>query len=275
MRLAAFLLLSVTGAALFAADPNTLNAEEKRAGFRLLFDGKTFTNWKDPAKKDVPNSAWTIEDGTLKTVTKGNKFSEDLISDKNYGNFELRFDWRMNKAGNTGLKYRIQKEIFLEEEKVAAPRFEQMMGRELLEHKSNRKTYTGGRAQVYTVGFEFQLLDDDNHPDGKKDASHRTGALYSFIAPNKKAAKPVGEWNSARLVVQGDHFEHWLNGVLVLEGSLKDKAVEEGAKKRWGPAPAIKDWLVNAKPTGSIALQHHGDEVWFRSIRIHELPASK
>jgi hypothetical protein len=271
MRFAALFLVTTVG--LCAADPNTLSSEEKRQGYRLLFDGRTFTNWKDPAKKDVPNQAWVIEDGTLKTVTKGNKFSEDLITEKQYGDFELKFDWKIGRAGNTGLKYRIQKEIFLEEEKVAAPRFEMMMGRELLEHRSNRKTYTGGRAQLYTVGFEFQLLDDDNHPDGKKDSTHRTGALYSFIEPAKKAAKPVGEWNSARLVVRGDHFEHWLNGVLVLEGSLKDRSIEDGAKKRWSPAPAIKDLLVNAKPVGSIALQHHGDEVWFRAVKVKELPA--
>ncbi|MDZ4801549.1 MAG: DUF1080 domain-containing protein [Bryobacteraceae bacterium] len=290
MRLVALLLLAAT---LPAADLNTLTPEERREGFRLLFDGKTFTNWKDPAKKDVPNNAWAIEDGTLKTVVKGdkssgdkssgdkssgdksggNKFSEDLITEKTFANFDLKFDWRIQAKGNTGLKYRIQKEIFLEEEKVPAATFERMMGRELIEHVSNRKTYTGGTAQVYTVGFEFQLLDDEGHPDGKKDVSHRTGALYSFIPATRTAAKTPGEWNTSRLIVKKDHFEHWLNGVLVLQGSLKDSRVAEGAKKRWGPAPAIKDWLVDAKPVGTIALQHHGDEVWFRNVKVRDLPA--
>ncbi len=269
MRFAAILMLAAS--AVYAADPNTLTPEEKREGYRLLFDGKTFTNWKDPAKKDVPNQAWVIDDGTLKTVTKGNKFSEDLVTEKQYADFELKFDWKISARGNTGLKYRIQKEIFLEEEKVPAPRFEMMMGRELTEHLSDRKTYKGGRAQLYTVGFEFQLIDDEGHPDGRRDATHRTGALYSFIPAAKQAAKAPGEWNNSRLVVKGDHFEHWLNGVLVLEGSLKDKAVADGAAKRWGPAPQIKDWLINAKPVGTIALQHHGDEVWFRAIKIREL----
>jgi hypothetical protein len=270
MRLVALLLLAAT---LPAADLNVLTAEERREGFRLLFNGKSFANWKDPAKKDVPNNAWVIQDGTLKTVVQGNKYSEDLITEKQYANFDLKFDWKINAKGNTGLKYRIQKEIFLEEDKVPATSFERMMGRELIEHTSNRKTYTSGKAQLYTVGFEFQLLDDDGHPDGRRDATHRTGALYSFIPANRKAANPPGEWNTSRLVVKRDHFEHWLNGTLVLEGSLKDARIDEGARKRWGPAPDIKNWLVDAKPVGTLALQHHGDEVWFRNLKIRELPA--
>jgi hypothetical protein len=116
------------------------------------------------------------------------------------------------------------------------------------------------------------LLDDEHHPDGKRDASHRTGALYSFIPANTKAANPIGEWNSSRLIVKGDHFEHWINGTKVLEGSLKDPAVKVGAVQRWGAhAPIVRDLLVNAKPRGTIALQHHGDEVWFRNVKIREL----
>lgn len=270
MRLFALLLLAAT---LPAADQNVLTPEERREGFRLLFDGKSFNNWKDPAKKDVPNQAWAIQDGTLKTVVQGNKFSEDLITEKTYANFDLKFDWKINEKGNTGLKYRIQKEIFLEEEKLPAASFERIMGRELIEHKSNRKTYTGGRAQLYTVGFEFQLIDDEGHPDGKKDATHRTGALYSFIQATRQAANAPGEWNTSRLVVKNDHFEHWLNGTLVLQGSLKDARIDEGARKRWAPAPGIRKWLVDAAPVGTIALQHHGDEVWFRNLKIKELPA--
>jgi len=145
------------------------------------------------------------------------------------------------------------------------------MGRETSEHLSDRTKYNGGPAQLYTVGFEFQLLDDEHHPDGRRDASHRTGALYSFIPADKQAEKAIGEWNTSRLVLRGDHFEHWLNGVKVLEGSLKDPRVREGAEKRWASAPVVRDELINAKPTGSIALQHHGDEVWFRNIKLKDL----
>jgi len=264
------LLLLCLACLTITAAENTLTPDERKQGYKLLWDGKTFEGWKDPAKKNVPNNAWVIENGTLKTVVQGKKFSEDLITNKQYGDYELLFDWKLSPGANTGLKYRIQQEVFLDEGKAGSGNFEQKMGRETSEHLSDHAKYTGGPAQLYTVGFEFQLLDDEHHPDGRRDASHRTGALYSFIPADKQAEKPIGEWNTSRLVLKGDHFEHWLNGVKVLEGSLKDPRVREGAEKRWASAPIIRDELINAKPTGSIALQHHGDEVWFRNIKIKE-----
>lgn len=254
-------------AMLVSAAENTLSPEEKQDGWKLLFDGKSMAGWKDPAKKNVSNTAWVVEDGALKTVVEGARFSEDLISDKSFGDFELRFDWKLSERGNTGLKYRLQREVFLDESKHSG-RFEEMLGAETASPKSDRKTFASGKAQLYTVGFEFQLLDDDRHPDGQKDASHRTGALYSFIEPAKNASKPVGEWNTSVLKVSGDRFEHWVNGTEVLAGSLRDPAVKAGADKRWAPAPVVRDLLVNAKPRGPIALQHHGDVVWFRNIKL-------
>lgn len=257
-------------AVLAQAADNALAPGEKREGFVLLFDGKTMNGWKDPARKNVPNPAWMVENGTLKTVAKP-KFQEDLISDKEYGDFDLRFDWKLSERGNSGVKYRIQQEVFLDSSRYGKLRFEEMMGQETSAPKSDRTSFKGGVAQLYTVGFEMQLLDNERHPDGKRDASHRTGALYSFIAPQKDAAKPVGEWNTGELLVRGDHFEHWINGTKVLEGSLKDPAVKAGAEQRWAPAPVIRNLLVNAKSRGSIALQNHGDEVWFKNVRIREL----
>src|SRR3954465_3062607 len=98
------------------AAENTLSPEEKRQGYKLLFDGSTMNGWKDPTKKDIPNQAWVVENGTLKTVLKP-KFSEDLISAQDYGDFDLKFDWKLSPGANTGLKYRIQREIFLDESK--------------------------------------------------------------------------------------------------------------------------------------------------------------
>ncbi|MBC7927467.1 MAG: DUF1080 domain-containing protein [Bryobacteraceae bacterium] len=269
MKTIALMLL----ASLACSAENTLTPEEKRAGWQLLFDGTSLKGWKDPAQKNVPNRAWVVDNGTLKTVTsgEGKKFSEDLIHERQFKDFNLRFDWKLLPGGNTGLKYRIQREIFMDEQKAGPGRFEEMMGRETAQHVSDRTKYSGGQAQVYTVGFEFQLLDDEGHPDGKRNASHRTGALYSFIPAAKTAANPPGQWNSSELVVKGDHFEHWLNGDKVLEGSLRDPAVKAGAEKRWAPAPVIRDLLTNPKPVGSLALQHHGDEVWFRNLRVLEM----
>ena len=106
----------------------------------------------------------------------------------------------------------------------------------------------------------------------RKMPTHQTGALYSMIAATAKAAKPAGEWNSSMLKLQGQHFEHWINGTKVLEGSLKDPAIAAGAEKRWGKyAPEVRDLLSNPKPSGPFSLQHHGDPVWFRNIKVRTL----
>ena len=144
-----------------------------------------------------------------------------------------------------------------------------MLGREIARRPSKRAALAAeAKAQDYSVGFEMQLLDDQRHPDAKRDARHVTGALYAMIAPTAKAARPAGEWNSGRIVVRGSQFEHWINGTKVLEGTLDDPRVSEGVTKRWGPAPTILKALAETRPRGPICLQHHGDEVWFKNIKI-------
>jgi hypothetical protein len=265
--------LFVAACLAFAGD-NALSTEEKKQGWKLLFDGKSMTGWKDPAKKNVPGTAWKVEDGTLTTTPKP-RIEEDLITEKSYGDFELKFDWRVSPGGNTGLKYRIQKEIFVNNaKKTDGPGgFEGSLGRELATSASDRKNLgPDATGFVYTVAFEFQLIDDERHADARNGASRQTGALYSMIPATAKAARPAGEWNSSLLKVQGQTFEHWINGTKVLEGSLKDPSVAAGAEKRWGAhAPPIRDMLRNPKPTGPLALQHHGDAVWFKNIKIRAL----
>ena len=265
--LASFLIFASLA---FAAE-NTLSPAEKKEGWTLLFDGKTMNGWLDPAKKDQAGSAWKVEDGCLVT-TKKPRIEEDLITAKSYDDFELKFDWRVSQGGNTGLKYRIQKAVFVNNSKKqeGSGAFEGLMGREMANPKSDRKTMApDSTGFLYTIAFEFQLIDNERHKDALKDSAHQTGALYSMIAAKAKAAKPAGEWNSSTLVVKGQHFEHWINGTKVLEGSLKDPAIAAGAEKRWGKhAPMIRDILSNPKPSGPVALQHHGDDVWFRNIKI-------
>jgi hypothetical protein len=253
-----------------AGADNSLTPEERRAGWRLLFDGRTMKNWADPAKKNQPGDAWIVEDGSLKTRLKP-RIAEDLVTRESFGDFELLFDWRVAPGGNTGLKYRLQKEIFVDESKIqkGPGGFEGLLGREISNPQSDRsKLAPDARGFVYTVGFEFQLIDDEKHPDAQKDRRHTTGALYSFTAPTKTAARPAGEWNSSRLVVKGDQVEHWINGVQVLSASLRSEDVRAGAAKRWGQVPSIHEALTNPKPVGPLCLQHHGDEVWFKNIKI-------
>jgi hypothetical protein len=265
-------LTLAAGITAHAAD-NTLTPDEQREGFALLFDGRTFRHWQDPAKKNQPGDAWAVSDGALKTVLKP-RIEEDLLTEREYADYELRFDWRVSQGGNTGLKYRLQQMIFVDQTKVqkGPGGFEGLLGREISSPRSNRVALAPeARGFVYTVGFEYQLIDDERHPDAKRGPDRRTGALYSMIPPIEGHAKPAGEWNSSRLIVQGDHVEHWLNGVKVLDASLKDDRVIAGVNKRWKDVPSIREALTKPRPRGWIALQHHGDEVWFRNIRIREI----
>jgi hypothetical protein len=115
------------------------------------------------------------------------------------------------------------------------------------------------------------LIDDQKHADARKDLRHTTGALYSMIPPSAQAARAAGEWNYARLVVKGNRVEHWLNGTKVLDAALDSEPVRAGATRRWSKVPAIFDALTKPKPEGPLALQHHGDEVWFRNLKIRRL----
>lgn len=255
-----------------AAD-NVLTPAEKKEGFRLLFDGHTLKGWRDPAKKTPPGDSWTIEDGCLKTTPKP-RVREDLISQESFTDFELKFDWRMSSGGNTGVKYRIQREVFINESAAqrGAGGFEGMMEREITNPRSDRsKVGPGERAQSYTIAYEFQLLDDANYPNQRGINVHSTGALYSMIQPRKLVARPAGEWNESRLVVKGDHFEHWINGVMVLDGELHSKEALAGNAKRWAVAPTIRGILDNAKPSGPISLTHHGAAVWYKNLKIRKL----
>jgi hypothetical protein len=120
----------------------------------------------------------------------------------------------------------------------------------------------------FAVGFEFQLIDDERHADAKRGADRQTGALYSMMPATARAARPAGEWNEGRLVVAGDHIEHWVNGVKVLDGSLNDARVKAGTLARWGQYPAVVEMFVQPRPSGPICLQQHGDVVWYRGIKI-------
>jgi hypothetical protein len=264
-----FLAVSLT---ILAAD-NTLTPAEKKSGFQLMFDGHSFKGWRDPSGEKPPGECWAIEQGMLKTLPNP-RITEDLISLDSFTDFELKFDWRISTRGNTGVKYRIQRSIFLDNSKVDRKAgFEAALERELtVVHSERAKMAPGATGQEYTISYEFQLIDDPGYPDlGKINHLHDTGALYSMIPPKAKAAKPAGEWNQSRLIVKGDHFEHWINGVLVCDGSLHSEEARAGTSKRWATAPTIRDILNNAGPTGPISLQHHGGAVWFKNLKIRRL----
>jgi hypothetical protein len=240
--------------------------------WKTLFDGKSFAGWRDVSKLDVPGNAWTIENGTLKS-TRSPWINEDLFSLGEYEDFEMEFDWKISPGGNSGVKYRLQDAVFLNESlKRPVTKFEETLRDEYERRPSDRrKLRRDEHGQLYTVAFEFQMIDDLNYKGGVKEYQ-KTGSLYSFFAPSKLAANKPGEWNTARLIVKGSRVEHWINGQRVLAADLRDPAIAKGAKARWGEThPVYKLLVEQPKKRSPILLQNHGDEAWFRKMRVREL----
>jgi len=232
-----------------SAAPNTLTSAERAAGWRLLFDGKTFAGWRGLGYSGVPAGNWVVEDGSIKKIANkdvamgpdGKRLpGGDLMTDSTYGDFELSWDWKMTPAGNSGMKYNVSEEL------------------------SGGKPSDGARVSHAAIGFEYQMIDDDRHSDGKL-PTHRSGALYDMLVPSAdKHLAPVGEWNHSRIVFVGNHGEHWLNGQKVVEYDLGSPRVDSAfAHSKFHTMP----WYPQ-KRSGHIVLQDHGDEVYFRNIKI-------
>lgn len=202
-------------------------AEPAMGDWRPLFNGQDLTGWRG-YKKDAPGENWVVEDGVL-TLTAGG--AGDIMTEEQFGPFELSLEWKISEGGNSGV-------IYLIREDDAAP-------------------------NTYNTGPELQVLDDDRHGDGQF-PSHRAGALYDIEVPPEGATKPVGEWNEAVILFTGSRIEHWLNGVLVSESSYGDDAWREKvAASKFVSMP-----LFGTFSSGHIALQDHGDRVWYRNIQI-------
>lgn len=204
--------------------PNTLSAKERADGWKLLFDGKTTNGWRGYRKKTMPDG-WQVRDGALvRAATAG-----DIVTEQQFDNFELQFDWKVTKGANSGVFYRASEEY----------------------------------PAVYESAPEYQVLDNGGHPDGKSPKTS-AGSNYALDAPVRDVTKPVGEWNHARIVVDGHHVEHWMNGVKLLEYELNSpKWKEEVAASKFKQWPAY-----GTLSKGYIAIQDHGAEVAFRSIKV-------
>jgi hypothetical protein len=163
-----------------ASMQNQLTAEQRAAGWRLLFDGRTTAGWRGYKRADVP-TGWHVVDGILTKATS----TGDILTADQFGDFELSLDWKLSSGGNAGIFYR---------------------GTEEYDH-------------IYWSAPEYQLLDDARHPDGR-DRLTSAGAAYALYSPPAGVVKPAGEWNSTRIVAKGAHVEHWLNGTKLLEYEL-------------------------------------------------------
>jgi hypothetical protein len=220
-----FALAAIAGSlAAPAAELNQLTPAERRDGWRLLFDGTTTAGWQEITGKAFPTNCWTVEDGTLKALVRVDGF-QDIRTVETFASFDLTFEWKLLAKGNSGVKYLIQR----------------------VDEWSN----AAGR-QARARGLEYQLADDSN-ADAASDPRRVAASLYSLIAPSPRVAPAIGEYNRSRILVRGNHVEHWLNGVKVVEfdaGALPDfRRVERTA----------------------ISLQNHASATWFRNLKIRPL----
>ena len=221
---------------------NRLTYGEAESGWRLLWDGKTTRGWRGAKRTDFPESGWRIQDGILTVEAADGAESAaggDIVTEVRYGDFELSVDFKLTPGANSGIKYYVDTEL--------------------------------NQGEGSAIGLEYQILDDERHPDaklGNHEGSRTLASLYDLIAASpEKPVHPMGSWNTARILSQNGRVEHWLNGVKVLEyerGSDAYRELVAGSKYKIWPA-------VGEAEEGHILLQDHGDEVYFRNIKIKPL----
>ncbi len=238
MPLAAIRALAVSALLLpifpgFAETANQLTEEEKAGGWKLLFDGKTTHGWHSFKKQTFPEKGWDIQESWFHGVGKG---GGDILSDGEFDQFELEWEWKVAPEGNSGLKYFVVD------------------------------------SRNEPLGHEYQMLDEEHEPNSKTFGKHSTASFYDVLKPEiLPPTKPAGQINRSRIVVKGNRVEHWLNGVKVLDYSCSSEAVKRAvAQSKFKNVRGFGERLK-----GHILLQEHGKEVWFRNLKIRELSDGK
>lgn len=205
-----------------------LTPAERDSGWQLLFDGKTVAGWRGYRKDALPRG-WQVIDGALTRVNSAG----DIVTTNEYGNFELALEWMVGKKGNSGIFYRVSEDL----------------------------------EYPWQSGPEMQVLDDAGHPDGDSPLTS-AGALYGLYPSRPGVVRPAGEWNAARIVVNGNHIEHWLNGVKLVEAERGSPDWEARLKQ----SKFVTMPRYGRNDSGHIGLQDHGDRVAYRKIKIRVLP---
>ncbi|RDV15408.1 DUF1080 domain-containing protein [Pontibacter diazotrophicus] len=212
---------------------NTLTGVEQSEGWVLLFDGESMAHWRGFQKQEVPD-AWQVEDGAIVLTGKG---GGDIVTREEYQNFELMLDWKISEGGNSGIFFNVSED----------PKYQ----------------YT------FQSGPEVQIIDDERHADAKqgRDGNRKAGTNYDLHPLSEPAVKPAGEYNTVRLVVNNGNVEQYLNGKKVVEYTLWSPEWEQMVKEsKFAGMPDYGTYR-----SGRIALQDHGDRVWFKNIKIRPL----
>jgi hypothetical protein len=209
------------------AGPNALTTAERAAGWRLLFDGTTTAGWRGFRQATAPGG-WQAVDGALTRIAGGG----DLVTIEQFANFELSIQWQIAEGGNSGIMFRV----------------------------------TETTEATHLTGPEMQVLDNVRHPDGKSPLS-AAGACYGLYAAAEDVTRPIGAWNDVRLVANGAHVEHWLNGVKIVEYDIGSP--DWLSRLQASPYRDVPTYA--REPRGHIAIQDHGDRVAYRGIKIRPL----
>lgn len=213
--------------------PNSLSPEEVAKGWQLMFNGTDLSGWHNFNRDDIGNK-WTVEDGTLYFDPERDGRGGDIVFDQEFENYELRLEWKISPCGNSGIMFNVQ-----EEEQFNTP---------------------------WQTGPEMQILDNTCHPDAKIE-THRAGDLYDLIECKKETVKPAGSWNKVRIRLKNGKLNFWLNGTKVVSTEMWTREWDQMvAKSKFRDMPGFGKYKK-----GKIALQDHGNPVWFRNIKIKEL----
>ncbi len=238
MKISSYLLLITISVFLFSCNAvekkemNSLTKKEKKEGWELLFDGKSMDKWKMFNGGDEV-TGWKVVDGEMQNSGVGSDHGGDIVTKKQYENFELYLEWKVTPESNSGVFIHVQE---------------------------------GVTDAIYESGPEYQLIDDKGWPGELENWQH-TGANYAMNVPEGAEVKPVDEWNTTRIIVKNPHVEHWLNGKKVVEYDLwSDDWKARKAAGKWADAPHYGE----AKK-GHIGLQDHGGLTMFRNIKVREL----
>ncbi len=228
---------------------NTLTEAEQKEGWVLLFDGQSMAQWRGAYLDSLPAKGWHVANGEIIVNESGGAESThggDIVTKEMYDQFEFEADFMLTDSANSGIKYFV------------------------VEHQPK----PAGSA----FGLEFQVLDDDKHPDAKKGSNgNRTvGSLYDLIPAQDKTVKPIGQWNHARIVVNGKQVEHWLNGRKVVKYERGSEAFRQAVAQSKYAAPNYNlHGRFGEAAQGHLLLQDHGDEVHYRNLKIRRLAQGK